>query len=210
MSDAHDWQELIDRHLRGELNESEKERLAELLDSDAAARKDFVEQVQWDTRLAEVLRDSRGSLREPNVDEGADAVIRGANSRRSASEHRRQAFTRCCCWPSAAVIIVALTASLYFQQPSTEQPSERITVQQPSAERPIAKITGLSGPLQWTGDGGRVVLRSKRRRGTGGRNGRRPGARARGSNWNSTTVQPPRFPGIRCSPSRITDRRSCI
>ena len=56
MSDAHDWQELIDRHLRGELSESEKERLAELLDSDAGARKDFVEQVQWDTRLAEVLR----------------------------------------------------------------------------------------------------------------------------------------------------------
>ena len=52
MSDAHDWQELIDRHLRGELSESEKERLAELLDSDAVARKDFVEQVQWDTRLS--------------------------------------------------------------------------------------------------------------------------------------------------------------
>ena len=51
MSDAHDWQELIERHLRGELSESEKERLAELLDSDVAARKDFVEQVQWDTRL---------------------------------------------------------------------------------------------------------------------------------------------------------------
>ena len=72
MSDAHDWQELIERHLRGELSESEQERLAELLDSDAAARKDFVEQVQWDTRLAEVLRESRGSSREPNVDEGAD------------------------------------------------------------------------------------------------------------------------------------------
>ena len=67
MSDAHDWQELIDRHLRGELSESEQERLAELLDSDAAARKDFVEQVQWDTRFAEVLRESRGSSREPNV-----------------------------------------------------------------------------------------------------------------------------------------------
>ena len=71
MSDAHDWQELIDRHLRGELSESEQERLAELLDSDAAARKDFVEQVQWDTRLAEVLRDSHVSLREPDGDAGA-------------------------------------------------------------------------------------------------------------------------------------------
>jgi hypothetical protein len=42
----------------------------------------------------------------------------------------------------AASIIVALTASLYFQRSSAEQP--------------IAKITGLSGSLQWTGDGGRV------------------------------------------------------
>ena len=73
MSDAYDWQELLDRHLRGELSGSEQEGLAELLDSDAAARKDFVEQAQWDTRLAEVLRECRGSSREPNVAEGTDA-----------------------------------------------------------------------------------------------------------------------------------------
>ena len=64
MSDAHDWQELIDRHLRGELSESEQERLAELLDSEPAARKDFVKQVQWDTRFAEVLREGRGGVRQ--------------------------------------------------------------------------------------------------------------------------------------------------
>ena len=34
MSDASDWEELIDRHLHGELSEAEKERLAERLDSD--------------------------------------------------------------------------------------------------------------------------------------------------------------------------------
>ena len=38
MNEKNDWEELIDRHLRGELNEAEKERLAELLDSDAAAQ----------------------------------------------------------------------------------------------------------------------------------------------------------------------------
>ena len=137
MSDAHDWHELIDRHLRGELNESEKERLAELLDSDAAARKDFVEQVQWDTRLAEVLResgDSRGSLREPNTNQNADAM--------SAERTPTMAFNKALL-AIAALIIVALTANLYFQRPG--------------AERQIAKITGLSGPLQWTGDGGRVL-----------------------------------------------------
>jgi len=172
MSDAHDWQELIDRHLHGELSESEQERLAELLDSDAAARKDFVEQVQWDTRLAEVMRESRGSLPsceplpERNQPEGASprlsrepaaSAVRLIQSQDDVTIRERApttTFTKALL-AIAAVIIVALAASLYFQQPSTERP-ERITVQQPSAERTIAKITGLSGPLQWTGDGGRV------------------------------------------------------
>ena len=57
---------------------------------------------------------------------------------------------------AAAVIIVALIASLYFQQANTKRP-DRIAVQQPSVDLPIARISGLSGPLQWTGDGGRVT-----------------------------------------------------
>ncbi|MCP4003853.1 MAG: hypothetical protein GY725_06620, partial [bacterium] len=147
MSDARDRQELIDRHLRGELSESERERLAELLDSDAAARKDFVEQVQWDTRLAEVLREGRGSRREPNVDEGADAIF--------AERTPTITLTRALLAISAAIIIM-LTASLCFQWLNPEQPIARPPVEPPGAERPIAKITGLSSPLQWTGDGGRV------------------------------------------------------
>ena len=47
MSDIHNsnndsWESLVDRHLFGELSESEQERLAELLDSDTSLRKDFV------------------------------------------------------------------------------------------------------------------------------------------------------------------------
>ena len=133
MSDPNDWHELIDRHLRGELSEPEKERLAELLDSASSARKSFVEQVQWDTRVAEVLREESGSLREPNVNENADATL--------AERTPTMTFTRTLL-AIAAATIVALTASLYFQQSS--------------AERKIAKITGLSGPLQWTADGGQV------------------------------------------------------
>ena len=154
MSDAHDWQELIDRHLRGELSESEQERLAELLDSDAEARKDFVEQVQWDTRLAEILRESRGSSREPNVDEEADATFLEpmvAIGKRTPATRITNVLLA-----AAAVIIVALIASLYFQQANTRRP-DRIAVQQPSVDLPIARISGLSGPLQWTGDGGRVT-----------------------------------------------------
>lgn len=181
MSDARDWQELIDRHLRGELSESEQERLAELLDSDAAARKDFVEQVQWDTRLAEVLRESRGSLREPNVDQGADAsfveqpvnvatVARrwvgdsprsgdrsyGGNTEPAALGQARTTTFMRALLAISAVIIVALIASLYFQQANTRR-ADRIAVQKPSVDAPIARISGLSGPLQWTGDGGRVT-----------------------------------------------------
>jgi len=143
MSDAYDWHELIDRHLRGELSESEKERLAELLDGDSSARKEFVEQVQWDTRLAEVLRENghgRGLLREPNAKENAEARTppqTGTKRERTPAK----TFTKTLL-AVAVVAIVALTASLYFQRPSAGQP--------------IAKITGLSGPLQWTGDGGRV------------------------------------------------------
>jgi len=136
MSDANDWHELIDRHLRGELDDSEKERFAELLDGDSSAREDYVEQVQWDTRLAEVLResgDSRRSLREPNANDNADAVF----TERTPTMRFPKTLLAI-----AALIIVALSATLYFQRPS--------------AQRPIAKITGLSGSLQWTGDGGRV------------------------------------------------------
>lgn len=136
MSEANDWHELIDRHLRSELSESEREHLAGLLDSDSSARKGFVEQVQWDTRIAEVLREGcggRGSLRELSAEDSSDAML--------AERTATMSFTGTLL-AIAALIIVVLTASLYFQRPS--------------AQRPIAKITGLSGSLQWTGDGGRV------------------------------------------------------
>ena len=51
-----DWQDLVDRHLFGELNDAEVGRLAELLDSDQKLRKSFVERAVSDTELAEVLR----------------------------------------------------------------------------------------------------------------------------------------------------------
>ena len=143
MSDASDWQELIDRHLRGELDEAEKERLAKLLDSDPAARRDFVEQAQWDTRLTEVLRasgDRRGSFPNANVENDLEALF----AERAVTRRERAPtlpLSRALL-AVAVLIIVALTVSLYYQQPSAQQP--------------IATITGLSGSLQWTGDGGRV------------------------------------------------------
>ena len=49
--------ELFERHLQGELSDVEKEHVAELLDSDAAARQQFVELAQWDTELGETIRE---------------------------------------------------------------------------------------------------------------------------------------------------------
>ena len=56
MTEKNEWEELVERHLRDELNNAEKERLAELIDSDPSLRSDFVQRVQWDVDLAESLR----------------------------------------------------------------------------------------------------------------------------------------------------------
>ena len=150
MSDDSELNDLVDRHLHGELTESEKERLVELLDSDAAARKGFVEQAHWNTRLADVLRAGcqiRHTLTAPDADDGADAQV---VTRAGTMRKRKSPLTlnRVLC-AAAAAIIVALATRLYFQHPEgPERP--------PHAARPIATITGLSGSLQWTGDGGRV------------------------------------------------------
>jgi hypothetical protein len=74
MSNKFKWHELIDRHLHGELNQAEKERLAEWLDSDPAARKAFVEQVQWDTQFSEAFRERSSSLRGPITKQIADLI----------------------------------------------------------------------------------------------------------------------------------------
>jgi len=50
-------EDLLDRPLHGELNDEESGRLTECLDSDSAAGRRFVEKAQWDTLLADVIRD---------------------------------------------------------------------------------------------------------------------------------------------------------
>ena len=151
MNDNNDWEELIDRHLRGELDEAEKERLAELLDSNAAARQEFVEHVQWDTEFAEAVRESGHSPR----DEDILAAERATTDAKSAS---KPTFLRLML-AAAAVVIVALSAGLIYQLASPE--SGRLNANKLTKERRvsefIARITGLSGSLIWTGDRGQIV-----------------------------------------------------
>ena len=136
MNDQHDrdqydrdWHELIDRQLRGELSESEMERLAQMLDSDPTARRDFVEQAEWDTAMTQALRD------DDSVGAGDPPVKADRASAGSVSIVRVMLAV-------AAVVIVALSSLLFLQRSA--------------GQREIAKITGLSGSHQWTGDGGRV------------------------------------------------------
>lgn len=129
-----DWEELIERHLRGELSESEKERLAEILDSDPTARRGFVDIVHWDTRFAEVLRETDDGHGLFGAAEVADKASAPAAQREEAGKFSRRTL---------AVAVVALIAAAYFLPPRTE--------------RKIAKITGMSGSLQWTGGGGQIV-----------------------------------------------------
>jgi ferric-dicitrate binding protein FerR (iron transport regulator) len=110
MNEPPKWDELIDRHLRGELSESEKEQLAERLDSDASAREDFIEQVRWDTHFAEVLHEK---------DEAPEAT-------RFPKRRPAVAFSRTLL-AAAATIIIALAAGLFLQLKRLERPIARIT-----------------------------------------------------------------------------------
>lgn len=151
MNEKNDWEELIDRHLRGELNEAEKERLAELLDSDAAARREFVEHVQWDTEMSEALRESRHAH--------GDVDSLAANKSAPEGERAKTKFLRLML-TVAAVVIVALSAGLIYQLAQTKIRSvetDNIAEQPRASEPSVAKIAGLSGALIWTGDRGQIV-----------------------------------------------------
>ena len=149
MSVNDDWEELIERHLRDELTESEMERLAEWLDSNPAARQSFVEESLWDTRMAEVLRgESDGRLPE---------VLAADNSSSFGQQKSANTFLRLLLAASVAVIVV-LSVGLYQQQAQAERRLAEVqsNILDVEFEPSIAKIIGLSGSLIWTGDRGRI------------------------------------------------------
>lgn len=149
MSDKFSWEEMIDRHLRGELNEAEKERLAEWLDSDTAARREFVEQVRWDTEMSEALREGKHAICD-------EEVLTARRSATNESQWTKLAVLQTLL-AAASLVIVALSVGLFVQS-SSEPPAASQRTGTPSF-RPapaIARISGLSGALVWTGDRGQV------------------------------------------------------
>ncbi|MEO1984309.1 MAG: FecR domain-containing protein [Fuerstiella sp.] len=151
MSDLN-LEELIDRHLRSELDDSERERLTELLDSDPSARKKFVEHAEWDTRFAETLRESTHSPRDADM-------LAAERAKTDGQWASKPTFLRLML-AAAAVVIVALSAGLIYQLGYPEggiPETNNIATQSRVSDESIARITGLSGSLIWTGDRGQIV-----------------------------------------------------
>lgn len=142
--DANELSDLIDRHLRDELDESEQVRLAELLDSNSAARKEFVESIQWETELSGFLRvNAQRSATTERVPEPLSRNEQRSNGRQFVPG----------LLVLAMVVIVGLSVTLIRER--TDRQNE-ITVAGES-DSSIARITGLSGSLIWTGDRGQIV-----------------------------------------------------
>ena len=138
MKDAESRQELLLRYLDGNLLPEEEAQVADLLRCDPEARAFLREVAEQAVTVADVER----------VEERRRSEL---GARQDWAGNRREALNRIggprirfarWPWAVAAAAVVALIANVYLFRPS--------------AEPVIAKISGLSGSLQWTGDGGRV------------------------------------------------------
>lgn len=149
MSTNRNWEELIERHLRGELTEAEMEQLAEQLDSDPAARQLLVDEALWDTRMAEALRSEQAT---GSADESASALRHTVDDEKSANTRLRFLLA------GAIAVIVVLSVGLYQQRALAERRIAEITASNLTGEPEpaIAQVIGLSGSLIWTGDRGEI------------------------------------------------------
>jgi len=138
MKDAESYQKLLLRYLDGNILPEEEAQVTDLLRRDPQARaflRDVAEQAVTAADMELVEARQQGEL---------DARQDWMGNRHEALSGIGRTRVRLARWPwaVAAAAVVALFASVYFQWPS--------------AEPDIAEITGLSGSLQWTGDGGRI------------------------------------------------------
>jgi len=141
-----EWEDLIDRHLRGELTAAEMERLAELIDGDESLRKEFVESVQWDTTLTEAMRvgtDDDNRNQDVFLTQPARAIQPA-----SATRLLRSLLA------AAVAVIVTLALVLFYEKDAADSAVTQDSDALPTAS--VAKITGLSGALIWTGDRGEI------------------------------------------------------
>jgi len=132
------YEDLILRYLDGNLPPDEKTKVADLLRNNSDARMFLREVAEHAVTVADMERVERSQQRELEARQDWVGDRREAVSGIKASRIRFARWP----WAVAAAACVALIASVYFRWPIPEPD--------------IAKITGLSGSLQWTGDGGQV------------------------------------------------------
>ena len=126
-----DWQSVIARNLDGVASPDEVAELSGRIETDAETRKLYLQMARIHATLA--ADDLPESSVEDEIPCQACGDLPGARGR----SWRPLALSGI-----ATAVLIALVAGFLLMRPS--------------AERPIATITGLSGSLQWTGDGGRV------------------------------------------------------
>jgi len=138
MKDTESNQELILRYLDGNLLPEEEIQVTDLLRSNSEARAFLREVAEQAVTVADAERVKQHRWGE------LEARQDWAGNRLKAHSKMEGPRIRLAGWPwaVAAAAVVVLIASLYLLQPN--------------AELKIATITGLSGSLQWTGNGGQV------------------------------------------------------
>ncbi len=126
-----DLENLIAAWLDGRISEAESESLQQELRESAEARATFNTFAQLDAVIREVAEtESVGAVLQTS---GSSVSI----PKRSTTKHAKALLA------IAAGIVIAVTATVYYQQVNKG--------------RNIARITGLNGTLTWIGDGGQIV-----------------------------------------------------
>jgi hypothetical protein len=137
------FEELWNDYLEGELDESGVAELRALVEADDRQLREAADSYQLH-RLLGLAAQDRPSRQEDFVHATMERLPADKEHFTGGVMHRLpQQAKRPRLAPMAVAAIVLLLAGLYIQGPG--------------AERDVARITGLSGYLQWTGDGGRVI-----------------------------------------------------
>ena len=143
-----------------ELNDEEAKKLDHLLRTDAKAREVFLQETNLIAGIEDLASDEIPSDEIPSDEIPSDEIpsdenssvdipgsplaknaIQNALADRHPAQARRRSVTMAAGWIVAAALLLAA----FFFLPNPER--KRAT---------IASVADLSGPLQWTGDGGRV------------------------------------------------------
>jgi FecR protein len=140
--------ELLLKYLDGYLQPEEEKPLHELLESNPAAR-DFLREIaQQAVMVADIERMAAGNREVVAVER---FITVDAQPVRNTWSRMLLALS--------AIVILAMVGGLIYQYVSADRQVTVTSVVYPSpvSDPPVARITGLSGPLIWRGDGGHVV-----------------------------------------------------